>query len=120
MLPNGSRPCFDCWPTRIILRGLTRRDSGIDVVRVQDVGLSGADDPTVLAWAAEAGRVLITHDVNTVTRFAYERVKAGRAMPGVFEVPHNVTVGQAIEDILLLIRCSSKDQWEGQVCYLPL
>ncbi len=41
-------------------------------------------------------------------------------MPGVFEVPHNVTVGQAIEDILLLIRCSSKDQWEGQVCYLPL
>jgi predicted nuclease of predicted toxin-antitoxin system len=35
-----------------ILRGLLRRRSEIDIVRVQDVGLSGADDPTVLEWAA--------------------------------------------------------------------
>ncbi len=46
-----------------ILRGVLRRLPGIDAVRVQDVGLTGADDPTVLAWAAEQGRVLVTHDV---------------------------------------------------------
>ncbi|HKA17799.1 MAG TPA: hypothetical protein VKN18_05735 [Blastocatellia bacterium] len=27
----------------------------------------GADDPTVLEWAASEGRVLLTHDVNTLT-----------------------------------------------------
>jgi len=32
----------------------------IDVLRVQDAGLTGADDPTILAWAAEQGRVLVT------------------------------------------------------------
>ena len=31
-----------------VLRGLIRRSPRLDVVRVQDVGLSGADDPTVL------------------------------------------------------------------------
>jgi hypothetical protein len=31
-----------------ILRGLLRRHPGLDVFRIQDVGLSGADDPTVL------------------------------------------------------------------------
>jgi predicted nuclease of predicted toxin-antitoxin system len=42
-----------------IVRGVR----SVDIVRVQDVGLTGADDPTVLAWAADQGRVLITHDV---------------------------------------------------------
>ncbi len=32
-----------------IIRGLLRRDPNIDIVRVQDVGLSGDDDPTILA-----------------------------------------------------------------------
>jgi len=31
-----------------ILRGLLRRGPGLDLVRVPDVGLSEADDPTVL------------------------------------------------------------------------
>jgi len=66
-----------------IVRGILRRFRGIDIIRVQDVGLTGADDPTVLAWAAEQGRVLVTHDVETVTRYAFERVDADLPMPGV-------------------------------------
>ena len=64
-----------------IVRGLLRRKPKLDIVRIQDVGLSGADDPTVLEWAAQEGRVLLTHDVTTITRYAYERVKAGQSMP---------------------------------------
>jgi len=41
-----------------IVRGLLRRQINLDIVRVQDVGLSGADDPRVLAWAAQTERVL--------------------------------------------------------------
>lgn len=71
-----------------IIRGLLRRKPDLDIVRVQDVGLSGAGDPTILEWAAQEGRVLLTHDVSTLTRYAYERVEAGKHMPGVFEVSH--------------------------------
>lgn len=39
-----------------ILRGLRRRDDELDVVRIQDVGLSGASDPEVLEWAAGSSR----------------------------------------------------------------
>ncbi len=62
-----------------ILRGMLRRNSNLDGVRLQDVGLSGKDDPTVLEWAAQQGRVLISHDVSTITAFAYARVEAGKA-----------------------------------------
>ncbi len=75
-----------------IVRGLSRRKPDLDIVRVQDVGLSGADDPTILEWAAQEGRLLLTHDVSTLTRYAYERVKAGKHMPGVFEVSRQVPV----------------------------
>jgi hypothetical protein len=103
-----------------IVRGLLRRRPDLDVVRVQDMELSGADDPAVLEWAAQEGRVLLTHDVSTITRYAYERVQSGQRMPGVFEVSRSVPVGQAIEDLLLLAECSFDDEWEGQVRYLPL
>jgi hypothetical protein len=103
-----------------IIRGLLRRRPDLDIIRVQDVGLSGAEDPVVLEWAAKEGRVLLTQDVTTITHHAYERVKAGKSMPGVFEVSHAVPIGTAIEDILLLAECSFEGEWEGQVRYLPL
>ncbi|WP_248277560.1 DUF5615 family PIN-like protein [Brasilonema sp. UFV-L1] len=65
-----------------IVRGLVRRNLNIDIVRVQDVGLSGEDEPIILAWAAQENRVLLTHDVATITRYAYERVTQGLPMPG--------------------------------------
>jgi Domain of unknown function (DUF5615) len=89
-----------------IVRGILRRNPDVDIVRVQDVGLIEADDPTVLKWAAQHQRVVLTHDVATMTNFAYERVQSGQAMPGLFEVSRRVPVGLAIEEILLIAECS--------------
>ncbi len=103
-----------------IVRGLLRSRPQSNIVRIQDAGLSGADDRSVLEWAAREGRVLLTHDVTTITRYAFERVKAGLRMPGVFEVSRSVPIGQAIEDILLLAEYSRPNEWEGRIIYLPL
>ena len=103
-----------------IIRGLLRRQPDLDIVRIQDVGLSGADDPTVLEWAAQEGRVLLTHDVSTITKYAYERVRAGQPMSGVFEVNRNIPISRVLEDILLLAEYSLDGEWESQVRYLPL
>lgn len=102
-----------------IVRGLLRRRPSIDIIRVQDAGLSGMDDPTILAWAAKENRILLTHDVTTITRLAYDRVTQNLPMPGVIEVSVNAQVGQVIEDILLLVDCSLEGELEGQVQYLP-
>lgn len=109
-----------------IVRGCRRRRPGLDAFRIREVIgyekgiLLGADDPTILDWAAQEKRVLFTHDVATITKYAYERIQAGLAMPGVFEVSRSVPIRQAIEDILLLAECSLEGEWEGQVRYLPL
>lgn len=103
-----------------IVRGVRRRLRSVTIIRVQDVGLKSADDPTVLDWAAQDGRAVLTHDVSTMTKYAYDRVRDGKPMPGVFEVGRHVPIAVAIDQIILLAECSLPGEWEGQVRYLPL
>lgn len=103
-----------------ILRGLRRDDSSFDVIRAQDTEVYQADDPTVLNWAADAGRMLLTHDVNTMPHYAEERVKAGLPMPGIVVIRQQVSTGKAIEALLLFVGASNAAEWENQVVYLPM
>jgi len=99
---------------------LLRVKPDLDIVRIQDVGLFSADDPTVLEWAANENRILLTHDVTTITKYAYERVDAGKYMPGVVEVSRKVPLGTAIDEILYITEVCDHGELEGQVIYLPL
>jgi predicted nuclease of predicted toxin-antitoxin system len=105
---------------RDIVRGLLLRRPDLGLVRVQDVGLEGAADPAVLAWAAEDHRILLTHDRATMPDFAYARVVAGQPMPGVFVLNDRLPVRQAIDELLLVDACSEQEEWVGLVLYLPL
>ncbi|RJP53404.1 MAG: hypothetical protein C4557_04670 [Anaerolineaceae bacterium] len=103
-----------------IVRGLLRIKPDLDVVRVQDVGLSSADDPIILEWAADQDRVLLTHDVATITKYAYERIRQGKYMPGVIEVTRKAALGAAINDILFISQSCEPGELQGQIIYLPL
>jgi hypothetical protein len=103
-----------------IVRGLLRRHSELDIVRVQDVGLMQTEDADVLEWASSQGRVLLSHDVSTVPPAAYQRVSAGKPVPGVFIVPDQMPIGQAIEEVLFLSLDVDENEWKDQVLFLPL
>jgi hypothetical protein len=103
-----------------ILRGLLRSTPHLDYVLATDAGLTGADDPAVLDWAARDKRVLVTHDLRTVPRHAYERVKAGLPMPGVLAVPDHLPIGSVIEDLAIVAECAAPAELDGLVLYLPL
>jgi hypothetical protein len=102
-----------------ILRGLIRRLPELDLVRVQDVGLMNKDDPTILDWAAQERRILLTHDVATVTMYAYERINQGLAMPGVVEVIATAPIGRILADLELFILCSLPEEYEGRILFIP-
>jgi hypothetical protein len=101
-----------------ITRGLVRRE--IDVVRVQDLGLRGAADEQVLEWAADAGRIVLTHDRATLIATAYERVRRRETMLGVIAVSQSLGVGRGILDIELIALCSEAGEWRDRVVYVPL
>lgn len=103
-----------------IVRGLMLQVPHLNLRRAQDVGLESADDPTILAWAAEEGRIVLTHDRRTMPRFAYDRVQKGQRMAGVVVAPQALSTKRAIKDLRILIECSFDSEWENQVRYLPL
>lgn len=103
-----------------IVRGLLLRQPDFDVVRVQDVGLSGVDDPGILAWAAANNRIILTHDHKTMPDHACHRMVAGDPVPGVFVISDHLPVGQAIQEILLMAGCSEHAEWNGRVVRVPV
>ena len=106
--------------SRRILNGLLGNESIMDVVRVQDVGLLGADDPSILEWAAQEGRIVLTHDKRMMISFAYQRILANKPMPGLFVVQRSGDVGEVINDLLVLAGASFTDEFDGQVWHIPL
>lgn len=74
----------------------------------------------MLAWAVEAGRVVLTHDMSTMTAAAWARVRAGLPMKGVIEVDTDEPIGRMIEQIHLVALACSPEELEGQVLFLPL
>ena len=61
-----------------IVRGLMRRQPDIDIIRVQDVGLSGEDDPIVLEWAEIHARFTVA--LHSVLKRKKQRVHPTRAI----------------------------------------
>ena len=102
-----------------IVRGLRRRLPGLNLLTVREAELLGIADPELLEWAAQQGRILLTHDVKTMTKFAYDRINAGAPMPGVFVLAATLPISIAIEEIVLHYECSEPHEWLDTVHYLP-
>jgi predicted nuclease of predicted toxin-antitoxin system len=103
-----------------IVDGLVRRDATLEFTYARDVGLAAAPDPAMLEWAAAKDLVLLTHDRKTIPSFAHARVAAGLPMPGVFLVSDDMTIGQAIIELLIAAHCLSPNECKDSVKYFPL
>lgn len=102
-----------------VLRGLVAQVPELDLLTVQEAELRGIEDPDLLEWAANQGRIIVTHDRTTMTKFAYDRVRAGLPMLGVLVVSKQASVGQAIEALLLAVLASENEDWQDRVEFLP-
>jgi hypothetical protein len=103
-----------------ILKRLRRDLPAIDILRVQDTAIYQASDTEVLAWAAENKCILLTHDIRTIPRFAYDRVKMGLPMPGVIAVPRALPIGQAIDELFVVLGAGTPDDFDNQIKHIPL
>jgi predicted nuclease of predicted toxin-antitoxin system len=103
-----------------ILRGLNRRLPQLDFVSVRDVGLAGSPDLVILKWAAKEQRIILTHDVKTLVRDANQLIAQGEPMAGVIFVPDQLEIGRAINNLEMVIECSTESEMRDSIKYLPL
>jgi Domain of unknown function (DUF5615) len=101
-----------------ILRGIKLRAGNLDVVVAQNVGLGGRKDAALLEWAAEHRRIVLTHDRQTIPKYAYDRVRALQPMPGVIVVSDTMPIGEAVEVLTIFLECGAAQDFAGFVIFL--
>ncbi len=103
-----------------ILSGVRSRLPKLDIIRVWDTKVRERSDPEVLEFAASENRIILSHDVNTMGLHARARIFAGKPMTGLFLIHQDLAIGRAIDEIVTLAECSSDDEWNNAIEYLPL
>lgn len=103
-----------------IIRGVRRRSITLDTVTAAEAALSSADDAQVLEWAADNGRLVVSHDRRTMRPTAERRLAAGLPMNGLILVRQDYLIGQAIEELVLIGEASAAEEWSNVIAYLPL
>jgi hypothetical protein len=73
----------------------------------------------VLAFAADDGRILVSHDFQTMPKH-FRQFMQGRRCQGVLLVRQDLPVGEAIEAQLLIWDASEADEWVNRLCPVPI
>jgi hypothetical protein len=102
-----------------ILQAAVRREPTLDFRTASDAQLRSVPDREVLARAATAGRVLVTHDAKTMPYEFGEFVQAERS-PGLIVVPQHLPISAAADDLMLIWLATEAEEWVDRICWLPL
>ena len=103
----------------IITRAVLRREAAIDFQSAMAASLPGRPDPEVLAIAAAAERVLITHDRKTMPIHFAEFITSQRSA-GLLIVPQRLAIARAVEDLVLIWSATEAEEWVNRIYSLPL
>src|SRR5258707_3133210 len=95
-----------------IVTGCLRREPSMDFLSANEANLEGVPDPQVLALAAERNRILVSHDFQTMPRHFGGFLQARGSSPGVLLVPQYLSIGEAIEELVLIWGASDAEEWE--------
>lgn len=104
----------------LIIKGLLRRQPLVDIQSADEAELAGVPDPEVLAHAAKAGRILVSHDYHTMPIHFAQFLASGQHSPGVLLLHQQLPIAQAIEALLLVWSASAPEDWRDLLTYLPL
>src|SRR5262249_17828861 len=75
-------------------------------------------ESAVLARAADEGRVLVTHDLQTMPRHFAEFITA-RQSAGLLLIPQRLPSAAAVDDLLLIWSTMEAEEWINLMWYLP-
>jgi predicted nuclease of predicted toxin-antitoxin system len=101
------------------VEAVLRLEGSIDFQTHGIAGLDRKADPEVLGIAAESGRLLVTHDRNTMPAH-FRRFILQQSSPGIIIIPQRMRVKVVAEDLLLMWMASDAEEWRNLTIFLPL
>ncbi len=103
-----------------IRTGTLRSATAIDFQSALAANLHGLPDPEVLRLAALEGRILVSHDENSMPAHFKAFLAAGNMSPGVLLAPQRIPTAQIIESLVVIWTASECDEWIDRLDWLPI
>ncbi len=103
---------------KAIVRAVARREPALDFRSAQAARLDHVPDPEVLSGAARNGRILISHDFQTMPEHFQEFVRDHHSS-GVFLIPQDLPIGLAVDTLILVWAATDPVEWENRLCLFP-
>ncbi|MDY6806852.1 MAG: DUF5615 family PIN-like protein [Cyanobacteriota bacterium] len=101
-----------------ITEGLRRRD--VDVLTVQEDGLSGEPDPIVFDRATELQRVLFTQDDDFLAEGNSRQVEGVSFYGVIYAHQKRLSIGKCVQDLEIIAKACFPEEFADRVTYLPL
>ena len=101
---------------------LLRQEPRMVVWRIGDPNTppSGTPDPIILEWCEENNFILVTNKRQSMTLHLRAHLSAGRHIPGIFELNPGMSIGDTIEELILIWSVTEAEDYQDQLIYLPL
>ncbi|MGH1395976.1 MAG: DUF5615 family PIN-like protein [Trichormus sp.] len=105
------------YPNQIKLK---EPDIVIQIVGEAGTPPKGTLDPEILSWCEENDFILVTNNRTSMPVHLGDHIAVNRHIPGIFILNMNLSVGENIEELILLALASEDGEYQDRIIYLPL
>jgi Domain of unknown function (DUF5615) len=80
----------------------------------------GTLDPEILTWCEENRFVLVTNNRRSMPVHLADHLAQGRHSPGILILNPNLSIGENLEELVIIAEASFEDEYQDRIEYLPL
>ncbi len=119
---NEIRYLFDENVDSAFRRALLQKNSAIIAWKIGDPGVPsvGAKDPDILDWCEDNGFSLVTNNRKSMPEHLADHLAKGRHIPGILELNPNMSIGETVEELILIWEASAPHEYQDLILYLPV
>ncbi|OYD96201.1 hypothetical protein CDG76_05120 [Nostoc sp. 'Peltigera membranacea cyanobiont' 210A] len=105
------------YPNQIRLR---EPDIAIKVVGKSGTPPKSTLDPEILCWCEDNNFILVTNNRTSMPVHLADHIAINRHVPGIFILNQNLSIGENIEELIIVALASEDDEYQDRIVYLPL
>lgn len=100
---------------------ILQREPELVVWMVGDPGAprKSTPDPDILIWCEARDFVLVTNNRHSMPIHLADHLAMGRRVPGILILNPKMTIGETIDELILLARASLEHEFDDRITYLP-
>jgi Domain of unknown function (DUF5615) len=101
---------------------MRRRRPDLVIWVVGEIGAPGLGtlDPEILIWCEEYDFILVTNNRKSMPGHLRDHIALDRHIPGIFLLNPELSIGQNIDELLLIADGSLDGEYQDQIIHLPL